>query len=172
MPLTSSPASSIVPLVGSSKPAIIRSVVVLPDPEGPSIVKNSPGAISRSIPPTATTSPYFLVRPANRMSGFASMPVKLSGKARIARTKWTARISRAGVRSETAHGAHNRVVPLSGQGRQRNHAIARPLSTRARLLALVPGRVAGDEADVVAQFGMPARTGFAAFVAGGVPAVA
>ena len=30
------------PLVGSSKPAIIRSVVVLPEPEGPSMVKNSP----------------------------------------------------------------------------------------------------------------------------------
>ena len=30
------------PPLGSSKPAIIRSVVVLPEPEGPSIVKNSP----------------------------------------------------------------------------------------------------------------------------------
>jgi len=54
---TSSPASSIVPSSGVSKPAIIRSVVVLPDPEGPSIVKNSPCAISRSIVSTATTSP-------------------------------------------------------------------------------------------------------------------
>ena len=54
---TSSPASSIVPSSGVSKPAIMRRVVVLPDPEGPSIVKNSPGAISRSIASTATTSP-------------------------------------------------------------------------------------------------------------------
>ena len=30
------------PLVGCSKPAIIRSVVVLPQPDGPSIEKNSP----------------------------------------------------------------------------------------------------------------------------------
>ena len=30
------------PLVGRSKPAIMRSVVVLPQPDGPSIVKNSP----------------------------------------------------------------------------------------------------------------------------------
>jgi len=29
----------------------------LPEPDGPSIVKNSPGAISKSIPATATTSP-------------------------------------------------------------------------------------------------------------------
>ena len=33
------------PLVGRSKPAIIRSVVVLPQPDGPSSVKNSPGGI-------------------------------------------------------------------------------------------------------------------------------
>ena len=46
-----------VPLLGSSKPAIIRSVVVLPEPEGPSKVKNSPRWTSRSIPATATTSP-------------------------------------------------------------------------------------------------------------------
>ncbi len=39
---TSSPASSIVPSSGASNPAIIRSVVVLPEPDGPSIVKNSP----------------------------------------------------------------------------------------------------------------------------------
>ena len=30
------------PVVGRSKPAIRRSVVVLPEPDGPSIVKNSP----------------------------------------------------------------------------------------------------------------------------------
>ena len=34
-PPTSSPANSIVPASGSSKPAIIRSVVVFPDPDGP-----------------------------------------------------------------------------------------------------------------------------------------
>ena len=51
------PPSSIVPASGRSKPAIIRSVVVLPEPDGPSIVKNSPRAISRSTPSTATTSP-------------------------------------------------------------------------------------------------------------------
>src|ERR1700761_1729039 len=68
MPDTSTPASSIVPAVGSSKPAIIRSVVVLPEPEGPSMVKNSPARISRTIPATAVTSPYCLVRPARPMS--------------------------------------------------------------------------------------------------------
>src|SRR4051795_5158535 len=37
---------------------------------------------------------------------------------------------------------------------------------------LVAGGVSRDEADVVAQFRVPARARFAAFVAGGVPAVA
>jgi hypothetical protein len=40
-------------LVGSSKPAIIRSVVVLPEPDGPSIEKNSPSRTSRSTWSTA-----------------------------------------------------------------------------------------------------------------------
>src|SRR5881275_2080113 len=35
----------------------MRRQVVLPDPEGPSIEKNSPSRTSRSMPSTATTSP-------------------------------------------------------------------------------------------------------------------
>ena len=35
----------------------MRGVVVLSDPEGPSMVKSSPASISRSMPATATTSP-------------------------------------------------------------------------------------------------------------------
>jgi 1-pyrroline dehydrogenase len=45
------------PLVGCSNPAIIRSVVVLPQPDGPSIEKNSPGPIEKSASSTATKSP-------------------------------------------------------------------------------------------------------------------
>ncbi len=41
-PATSLPSIWIAPSVGCSKPAIIRRVVVLPQPLGPSIVKNSP----------------------------------------------------------------------------------------------------------------------------------
>ena len=42
------------PVVGLSKPAIIRSVVVLPQPDGPSIEKNSPAPIVKSASSTAT----------------------------------------------------------------------------------------------------------------------
>ena len=43
MSVTSSPPTKMRPSSGSSKPAIMRNVVVLPQPEGPSSAKNSPG---------------------------------------------------------------------------------------------------------------------------------
>src|SRR2546427_13280293 len=61
------------PSSGRSKPAISRSVVVLPEPDGPSRVKNSPAGISRSTRSTATTSPYVLRMPASRTSTAAGM---------------------------------------------------------------------------------------------------
>src|SRR5439155_230412 len=42
-----------------------------PDPDGPSIVKNSPCAISRSTSSTATTSPNSFLRPMSETSGAA-----------------------------------------------------------------------------------------------------
>src|SRR5579875_190071 len=57
-PTTSLPYSRIWPAVGSSKPPIIRSVVVLPQPDGPSSEKNSPSPITRSTPSTAVTTPW------------------------------------------------------------------------------------------------------------------
>src|SRR5512139_3077583 len=57
------------PSLGVSKPAIILSTVVLPDPEGPSIAKNSPSAMSRSIPATAVTGPKDLRRPLRETAG-------------------------------------------------------------------------------------------------------
>src|SRR6476661_7998580 len=48
------------PEVGASKPPIIRSVVVLPQPDGPRRLKNSPSTTSRSMWSTATASPNIL----------------------------------------------------------------------------------------------------------------
>ena len=50
----SRPSSSIVPLVGSIRRLIIRSVVVFPQPEEPSSTVISPLCISRLRSPTAT----------------------------------------------------------------------------------------------------------------------
>ena len=52
----SSPSRTTRPEVVSSKPATMRSVVVLPQPEGPRRVMNSPGAMSRLMRSTAVTS--------------------------------------------------------------------------------------------------------------------
>ena len=65
LPLTSRPAD------GSSNPAIIRRVVVLPEPDGPSMAKNSPSPISRSTPATASTSPNRLWTPSRRTAATA-----------------------------------------------------------------------------------------------------
>src|SRR4030095_13723874 len=56
------PPRRISPAVGATNPAIMRNVVVLPQPEGPSSTTSSPCPISRSTPATAWTSPYVLVR--------------------------------------------------------------------------------------------------------------
>ena len=58
--VTSAPSRNTLPLVAVSKPAIIRRTVVLPEPDGPSIEKNSPLGISRSRFETAVTSPKLL----------------------------------------------------------------------------------------------------------------
>src|SRR5438128_4136957 len=50
---TTLPSMLISPEVASSSPATIRSVVVLPQPEGPTSTTNSRSAMSRSIPCTA-----------------------------------------------------------------------------------------------------------------------
>ena len=60
------PPSQILPSVGCSNPAIIRRHVVLPEPDGPSIEKNSPSRTSRSTPSTAMTSPNRLTTPSSR----------------------------------------------------------------------------------------------------------
>ncbi len=52
-PSISWPAMWIVPWLTSSKPAMVRSSVVLPQPEGPSSEKNSPAPMSTSIPRSA-----------------------------------------------------------------------------------------------------------------------
>src|SRR6476659_9237402 len=59
--VTSSPWRRMRPSSGLSKPAIMRSVVVFPQPLGPSIEKNSPSPISSDTSSTATASPKRLL---------------------------------------------------------------------------------------------------------------
>src|SRR3954452_23750725 len=55
------PASVMLPELGVSRPATMRSVVVLPQPEGPSRAKNEPRGTSRSRSRTAWKAPKCLV---------------------------------------------------------------------------------------------------------------
>src|SRR5262245_17400990 len=54
--LTTSPSTAISPSLISSSPAIMRKVVDLPQPDGPTSTTNSLSAMSRSMPRTASVS--------------------------------------------------------------------------------------------------------------------
>jgi hypothetical protein len=58
LPATHFPATSISPASGSSKPAIRRSSVVLPQPDGPRSATNSPRSMQSRASSTAWTAPY------------------------------------------------------------------------------------------------------------------
>src|SRR3954454_19572782 len=81
MRVTSAPMSSTVPASGCSKPAMTRSVVVLPEPEGPSSVKNSPRAMSRSRFSIATTSPNVRRIPRRRTAAAVAAGGSAAGSA-------------------------------------------------------------------------------------------
>jgi hypothetical protein len=58
----SRPFCSILPVVWMSRPAIARSRVVLPHPDGPRKQTNSPSTISSEMSSRAVKAPNFLVR--------------------------------------------------------------------------------------------------------------
>src|SRR5262249_14840135 len=62
-------AISIAPEVTDSRPARMRSSVVLPHPLGPTIMKNSPWAMSTETPSIAMSCPNILRRSRMRMAG-------------------------------------------------------------------------------------------------------
>ena len=66
----SSPPMSTRPLVTSSSPAIIRNVVDLPHPDGPSRTTKLPSSTSNEMSRTATVVPQVLV---TRMSSMAAI---------------------------------------------------------------------------------------------------
>ena len=76
---TTRPPMVMTPSVGAISPATICSVVVLPHPDGPSSVTNSPSATVRSTPRTATASPYRFVTPASVTSAMHYGSARISG---------------------------------------------------------------------------------------------
>src|SRR5712691_3238047 len=62
------PSSVISPAVGGMNPAVRRSVVVFPQPEGPSRVRNSPSRTTRDRSRTTQRLPYAFPTPARLSS--------------------------------------------------------------------------------------------------------
>src|SRR5215831_5747422 len=79
--LTTWPPMRIWPPLGGSSPAIIRSSVVLPHPDGPSRTRNSPSRVTRSTPSTARTSPNTL-----RTARVSTVAMAQAGSARAPRS--------------------------------------------------------------------------------------
>src|SRR3984893_15511333 len=72
--LTTSPPIQISPSLISSRPAIMRSVVDFPQPDGPTSTTNSRSLMSRLMSLTATTGPYALCTLVRTTSAIASDP--------------------------------------------------------------------------------------------------
>ena len=70
--VTSSFPKKILPPVGFSRPQIMFSVVLFPQPDGPSRAISSPSGISKEKSLTAVTSPPFLPRAGNFFVRFCS----------------------------------------------------------------------------------------------------
>jgi hypothetical protein len=71
---TSCPSSNTCPQSGASKPATNRRQVVFPEPEGPSMAKNSPGSIENDTSSTARTSPNTRETPRNSIAAVMRRP--------------------------------------------------------------------------------------------------
>src|SRR5215218_11154491 len=76
--MSSSPSSTW-PAVGVSRPATMRSVVVLPHPDGPSRAKKEPAGMVSVRSSTATALPNALRRPTRRRSRGADFATVRSG---------------------------------------------------------------------------------------------
>jgi hypothetical protein len=71
--VTSTPRRRMRPSSGCSKPPIMRSVVVFPQPLGPRREKNSPSRMSRETSRTAATLPKLLLTPWRLMPTLSAM---------------------------------------------------------------------------------------------------
>src|SRR6266496_1514619 len=81
-PVTTRPPMSTSPAVGRSRPATVRSSVVLPQPDGPSSTRYSPSVVARSIPSRACTRPESksLRRPRTSTTDMPPPPRRVSAR--------------------------------------------------------------------------------------------
>src|SRR5262249_53092786 len=134
--LSGRPPSRISPAVADSKPAIIMRVVVLPEPLGPSSVRNSPGGTVRETPSTAITGPKAL----GTSTSWRAAPVCISLLVIVGADP------RRLACSAVTHGCpHHRGNPARSAGaRQSGQLFARANSNVARPTHGEAGRLARD----------------------------
>src|SRR5262249_52446620 len=94
------------PSVGTAKPATHDSVVVFPDPDGPSRVRNSPACAVRVTPSTARVAPKVLTSPSRRTSAPFDGPLAFIHEHGIAGLK------RPLTRPSSPSGARGSLAPL------------------------------------------------------------
>src|SRR5262249_20796500 len=107
---------SILPAVTESSPARMRNSVVLPHPLGPTIMKNSPWAISTDTPSTAVNAPNLLYRSrieiAGRVgSGSVTAPSSLASGRVMQRAL-------AGLNLPGKPNVHNRLIGANRRGNE------------------------------------------------------
>src|SRR5258708_6598623 len=109
------------PPSGRSKPAIIRSSVVLPHPDGPSSVKNSPALIERLTPSTAVNAPkrrvtFRISRSAigGEPCGSGEKPADSSATCRLARAQLPEQEPRDDHEQQRHHGEECGAQALAG----------------------------------------------------------
>src|SRR4051812_28172196 len=85
--VTSSLPTHSAPASGTTKPATILSSVVLPEPLGPSRVRNSPGLTSRDSGPRTGVPPYDLATPL-KVSARASVAIGALRRGRAPRRRF------------------------------------------------------------------------------------
>src|SRR5262249_39564600 len=74
----SRPQALIVPAVGRSSPTIIRAMVVLPEPDSPTIASDLAGGTVKVTPSTATRSPNSLRSPLTSSTGRPPLPAMVA----------------------------------------------------------------------------------------------
>src|SRR5450631_412095 len=138
--LTSSPPRKIWPEVGSSSPAIMRSVVVLPQPEGPSRQKNSPSRTLKVESFTAVKSAKALCSWWTRISAMRTASVGKLGDDHEHRSAEEGRRDRPGEERQHEGLQHHQEAERDDQAGEHLHA---PSPCPARPTAL-GRRVVGD----------------------------
>src|SRR6059058_2863296 len=110
------------PAVTSSRPAIIRNVVVLPQPDGPTRMTNSWSRTVKSIPATAQVSPNRFSTPSRLTSAIGSRLSLHRAQLLLRLVHRLARVLALGYLGE--HGRHDELRVHAGRGLRHRPRIA------------------------------------------------